>query len=126
MLRKLRLVFARELPHQGELAFCLLRDPRIGTVHKSMLAASLLAIYSPFIDLPSNLPVIGELDVAVLTLLALRLFIQSCPKDVVDYHERALRQGTSTFHGDLHRGTDTLRATSARLRQWSEQMRVRG
>ncbi len=109
MFSRLLAVFARDLPHFGELAYCLMKDPRISLPKKMALAATLAAIYSPFVDLPASLPLVGELDVLALTLLALKLFVSSCPRDVVAFHEQQLASGQSSLHMDLDHGGQMAR-----------------
>jgi hypothetical protein len=56
------------------------------------------------IDLPEMIPVVGELDVLALSLLALRLFIAACPRYVVEEQERLIVERRSRFDEDVRRG----------------------
>ena len=73
----------RDLPQQLRLAYCLFRDPRVPLAAKAGVAAALGLILTPVIDIPEDVPLLGELDVVALTLLTLRLFIVISPPEVV-------------------------------------------
>jgi uncharacterized membrane protein YkvA (DUF1232 family) len=74
-----------ELVAQGRLAWKLLRDPRVPTATKLIPGLAVVYFLSPIDLLPLDavLPGIGHLDDAAVLLLALRLFIQLAPKDVL-------------------------------------------
>ena len=96
--RARRLVF--EVPRYGKLAYCLLRDERVPSAPKAALLTSLGIIVSP-IDLPAWIPLVGEFDMLALGVLAVRVFVESCPEELVREHEAALAAGTSAFDRDL-------------------------
>ena len=85
MLSRLRFIkrFAVDLPKQARLAYCLMRDVRVSRRTKAAFAAGMGIIVTPFIDLPAAIPVVGEIDMLALSLLAMRLFIAACPDDIV-------------------------------------------
>src|SRR5437867_3816305 len=58
-----------DMPGRGKLAYCLLRDERVPSAPKAVLLAALGVIVSP-LDFPAWIPVLGELDVLALGLLA--------------------------------------------------------
>ena len=89
-----------DVPRHGKLAYCLLRDERIPAAPKGVLLAALALIVSP-IDFPAWLPVLGELDMLALGVLAVKTFIEACPEDVRREHEEALKAGTSIFDRDF-------------------------
>src|ERR1700737_4675031 len=97
-----------EVPRHGKLAYCLLRDPRVPAVPKAALLAALGLSVRP-IDFPAWGPVLGELDMLALGVLAVKTFIEACPEDVRREHEDALKAGQSIFDRDFR---DT--ATAAR------------
>lgn len=119
-LRLLRRI-ARELPRYGKLTYALYRDPRVPPRNKVLLAAALLAIYNPVVDLPLWVPVVGELDALALTVLAIKVFVDRAPKAVVAEHQAAIQAGDSVFDHDLHDAGDTART---RLHQWWAQRRM--
>jgi hypothetical protein len=68
-----------DVPRHGKLAYCLLRDERV----------------------PAWVPLLGELDMLALGVLAVKTFIEACPEDVRREHEEALKTGQSIFDRDF-------------------------
>ncbi len=101
---------ARELPRYGKLTYCLYRDPRVPTRNKGLLAAALVAAWNPVIDLPLWIPVVGEMDALAITVLAVRLFVEKSPPEVVREHQERIALGSSTFDQDLKEGVAAARA----------------
>ncbi|TMB71258.1 MAG: hypothetical protein E6J51_02620, partial [Chloroflexi bacterium] len=99
MLLSLRLLrrIARELPRYGKLTYCLYRDPRVPQRNKIALAGAMALILNPVVDVPLRLPIFGEMDAVALTVLAVRLFVEKAPKDVVAEHQEQIALGTSLF-----------------------------
>jgi uncharacterized membrane protein YkvA (DUF1232 family) len=89
-----------EVPRHGKLAYCLLRDPRVPAAPKAAVLGALALIVSP-IDFPAWVPVLGELDMLALGVLAVKTFIEACPEDVRREHEQALKDGSSVFDRDV-------------------------
>lgn len=120
MLLSLRLLrrIAKELPKYGKLTYCLYRDPRVPQRNKLALAAAMALILNPVVDIPLRIPVFGEMDAVALTVLAIRLFVDRAPKDVVAEHQERIALGTSTFDQDVRDGRQTLqdRLDALRLR----------
>lgn len=110
LTRVLRLTL--EGPRLGKLAYCLLRDGRVPSAPKAALAGGLGLIISP-IDIPAWIPVVGDLDMIALSVLALRLFVDACPEEIVDEHRKAIRAHTSVFDSDLRAAVATVREASA-------------
>ncbi len=106
MLNRLRFFkrLAVDLPRQVRLAYCLMRDARVPVRTKLAFGAGIGVIVTPFIDLPAAIPVVGELDMLALSLLALRLFIAACPDDVVADIEQQILEGRSAFDEDVRGG----------------------
>jgi uncharacterized membrane protein YkvA (DUF1232 family) len=106
MLSRLRFIkrLAVDLPRQVRLAYCLMRDSRVPVRTKVAFGAGIAVIVTPFVDLPAAIPVVGELDMLALSLLALRLFIAACPDDVVADVEQQILEGRSVFDEDLRGG----------------------
>jgi uncharacterized membrane protein YkvA (DUF1232 family) len=90
-----------DVPRHGKLAYCLLRDPRIPRRSKVALLAALGIIVNPLIDLPAWIPVVGELDVLALSILAVETFVEACPEDIRREHEQALETKTSIWDRDV-------------------------
>jgi uncharacterized membrane protein YkvA (DUF1232 family) len=118
MLLSLRLLrrIARELPRYGKLTYCLYRDSRVPQRNKIALAAAMALILNPVVDVPLRLPIFGEMDAVALTVLAIRVFVEKAPKDVVAEHQEQIALGTSLFDRDLRNGREGLQARLNDLR----------
>jgi uncharacterized membrane protein YkvA (DUF1232 family) len=103
-----------DVPRHGKLAYCLLRDERVPAAPKAVLLGVLLLIVSP-IDLPAWVPLMGELDMLGLAVLAVSTFIEACPEDVRREHEEALKAGESTFDRDFRETVSAAREGGRRL-----------
>ncbi len=89
-----------DVPRHGKLAYCLLRDERVPRAPKAVLLGALGLIVSP-IDFPAWIPVLGELDMLALGILAVETFIEACPRDIRLEHEVALKAKESVFDRDV-------------------------
>src|SRR5260370_26979163 len=89
-----------DLPGRGKLAYCLLRDDRIPVAPKAVLLGALGLIVSP-IDFPAWIPVLGELDMLALGILAVETFIEACPEEIRRENEAALKAKTSVWDRDV-------------------------
>jgi len=103
-----------EVPKHGKLAYCLLRDERVPRAPKAVLIAALGVIVSP-IDLPAWVPLVGELDMLALAILAVQTFIEACPEDIRREHEKALDARQSIFDRDLNDTVGAARDGTARI-----------
>jgi len=110
-----------EVPRHGKLAYCLLRDERVPRAPKAVLLAALGVIVSP-IDFPAWIPVLGELDILALGILAVQTFIEACPEDIRREHEAALSAKDSIFDRDMH---DTMAAARHGARRAVKRIRAR-
>jgi uncharacterized membrane protein YkvA (DUF1232 family) len=95
-----------DVPRHGKLAYCLLRDDRIPVRSKAVLLAALGVIVSP-LDFPAWIPVLGELDMLALAILAVETFIEASPADIRREHEEALQAKQSVWDRDVR---DTVSA----------------
>jgi uncharacterized membrane protein YkvA (DUF1232 family) len=102
------------VPRQGKLAYCLLRDERVPPAPKGALLGALALIVSP-VDVPAWIPVAGELDMLALGVLAIKVFVEACPEDLVAEHEARIRAGRSTFEQDLRTVAAFARSGVVRL-----------
>jgi uncharacterized membrane protein YkvA (DUF1232 family) len=89
-----------DVPRHGKLAYCLLRDERIPAAPKAALIAALGLIVSP-IDFPAWIPVVGELDMLALGILAVETFVESCPEDIRHEHQALLDARQSAWDRDV-------------------------
>jgi len=103
-----------EVPRHGKLAYCLLRDPRVPAAPKAAVLGALALIVSP-IDFPAWVPVLGELDMLALGVLAVKTFIEACPEDVRREHEQALEAGDSVFDRDFRDTVSAAREGGGRI-----------
>jgi len=110
-----------EVPRHGKLAYCLLRDERVPRAPKAVLLAALGVIVSP-IDFPAWIPVLGELDILALGILAVQTFIEACPEDIRREHEAGLSAKDSIFDRDMH---DTMAAARHGARRAVKRIRAR-
>ena len=94
----------RDLPRQAKLAYCLLYDRRVPVASKAAVVGALALIVTPFVNLPEWIPVVGEMDVLALSLVALKLFISSAPHEAVEEQERLIKERASRFDVDVERG----------------------
>ncbi len=103
-----------EVPRHGKLAYCLLRDERVPAAPKALLLGALAVIVSP-LDFPMWVPLLGELDVLALAVLAVKTFIEACPEDIRREHEAALKAQNSVFDRDFHDTVAAARDGTGRL-----------
>src|SRR5258707_7021306 len=103
-----------EVPRHGKLAYCLLRDPRVPAAPKAAVLGALALIVSP-IDLPAWVPVVGELDMLALSVLAVKTFIEACPEDVRREHQLAVEVGDNVFDRELRDTVSAAREGGCRL-----------
>ena len=89
-----------DVPRHGKLAYCLMRDDRVPRAPKAALLAVLGVIVSPF-DFPAWIPVLGELDMLALGILAVETFIEACPVEVRREHEALIKSGQSVWDRDV-------------------------
>jgi uncharacterized membrane protein YkvA (DUF1232 family) len=117
MLDRVRFLkrLAYDLPRQLRLAYCLFRDPRVPIAAKAGVAAALGVVLIPAVELPSSLPLIGELDAVAVTIAVLRLFIALCPQDVVTEQEQLIAERRSRFDLDVAAGERLALALWQRL-----------
>jgi uncharacterized membrane protein YkvA (DUF1232 family) len=125
--RPLPTVFSRakeilvDVPRHGKLAYCLLRDGRVPAAPKAALLGALALIVSP-IDLPAWIPVVGELDMLALGILAVETFIEACPEELRREHQEAIKAKQSVFDRDAR---DTVGAARHGGRLWAKRIRSR-
>jgi uncharacterized membrane protein YkvA (DUF1232 family) len=117
-LKRLRTLIL-ELPQQLQLAYCLARDPRTPAAPKAALGAALAVILNPLVDVPMWVPVVGQMDIITLTMLALRAFNSQVPKELRTEVELQIKEHRSVFDRDLAKGAGTasqLLQAGSRLR----------
>lgn len=105
-----------DLPRQIRLAYCLVRDPRVPIAPKAAVLAVLGLVVTPVIDLPDEIPLVGELDSLAVAMVALRVFIAVCPPEVVAEQERLIAERRSRFDNDVRAGERLARVIWRKLR----------
>jgi uncharacterized membrane protein YkvA (DUF1232 family) len=105
-----------DLPRQIRLAYCLVRDPRVPIAPKAGILAALGLVVSPLVDLPEEIPLVGELDSLAVAMVALRVFIAVCPSEVVAEQERLIAERRSRFDDDVRAGERLAKLIWRRLR----------
>ena len=105
-----------EVPMHAKLAYCLLRDERVPMAPKAAVLGALGLILSP-IDFPAWIPVIGELDMLALGILAVKTFVDACPDEVVADNRAAINARTSAWDRDREAGMTVAREGMGRLVQ---------
>jgi uncharacterized membrane protein YkvA (DUF1232 family) len=106
----------REVPINAKLAYCLLRDERVPVAPKAAVLGALGLIVSP-IDFPAWIPVVGELDMLALGVLAVKTFIDACPDEVVEDAKAEVKAGSSVWDKDREAAVDLAREGLARVVQ---------
>lgn len=103
-----------DVPRHGKLAYCLMRDERVPAAPKAALLAALGVIVSP-LDFPAWIPVLGELDMLALGILAVETFIAACPEDIRREHQDALKAKQSIWDRDVRDTVGAARHGVGRL-----------
>jgi len=97
-----------ELPSQGKLAYCLFRDQRVPLRSKAALVGALGLLLSP-LDLPTWVP-LGQMEAIPLALLAVRVFNDTAPAEVVKEQRAALMEQRSLFDKDWRTVVEAVRS----------------
>ncbi len=80
-----------EVVRNARLAWRLFRDPRVSGASKLIIPGLAVAyLLFPADLLPDVFPVVGQLDDLALIALAMKLFVDTCPKWLVQAHRDAL------------------------------------
>ena len=103
-----------DVPRHGKLAYCLLRDDRVPAAPKAVLLAALGLIISP-IDFPAWIPVLGELDMLALGILAVETFVETCPEDLRREHQETIKAKQSIFDRDMRDTVGAARYGAGRM-----------
>jgi hypothetical protein len=97
------LPLAAKAPLYGRLFLELIRDDRTPAGRKAMLAAALGYLVVGRDLVPDDLPVIGGLDDLVVVVLAVDLFLDGVPEDVLDEKLDELGIDRRAFGADVAR-----------------------
>jgi uncharacterized membrane protein YkvA (DUF1232 family) len=108
------LPLASRAPIYGRLFWELIRDERTPGGRKALLAAALGYLVVGRDLVPDDLPLVGGLDDIVVVVLAVDLFLDGVPADVLDEKLEDLGIDRRAFHEDVNR---IRRVTPAPLRR---------
>lgn len=72
------------------LVWRLLIDPRVSILPKLIIPAAALYVISPIDLIPDVILGLGQLDDIGVVILAITMFIEFCPRDIVEEHRRAI------------------------------------
>jgi uncharacterized membrane protein YkvA (DUF1232 family) len=75
---------ASRVPTYGRLLLALLADARVPWTHKAILGVAVGYVLSPFDLVPESVPLLGAMDEVAVTLLAIDLFLERIPDDLLD------------------------------------------
>ncbi len=84
--------FLRQVVQQIKLAYYLMLDPRVHPLTKLIPVVAAGYLLLPTDVVPDVIPVLGQLDDAVVLMLGLRLFFEFAPPAVVQEHLQRLVQ----------------------------------
>jgi uncharacterized membrane protein YkvA (DUF1232 family) len=77
---------ARFVPDCAVLFGRLLRDPRLARRHKLLVGALLVYLATPFDLVPDFIPVVGQLDDAIIVALVLRRVLRGAGRGLLAEH----------------------------------------
>lgn len=97
------LPLASRAPIYGRLFYELVRDERTPVGRKALLAAALGYLVVGRDVVPDDLPVVGGLDDIVIVVLAVDLFLDGVPREVVDEKLDELGIDRRAFDDDVRR-----------------------
>lgn len=97
------LPLASRAPMYGRLFFELIRDERTPAGRKAMLAAALGYLLVGRDLVPDDIPVLGGLDDLVVVVLAVDLFLDGVPEDLLDEKLDELGIDRAAFGEDVKR-----------------------
>ena len=97
------LPLASRAPVYARLLWELVRDERIPAARKAVLAGALGYLVLGRDLLPDDIPIIGGLDDLVVVMLALDLFLDGVPDELIDEKLDGLGIDRRSFHDDVAR-----------------------
>jgi len=82
------------------LVWRLLNDSRVSAFPKLIIPAALVYVISPIDALPDMILGLGQLDDIGVIMLSIAMFIEFCPRPIVQEHRHALDADTSAPASD--------------------------
>jgi uncharacterized membrane protein YkvA (DUF1232 family) len=97
------LPLAGRAPSYARLLWALATDPRVPPSRKALLGIAGAYIVMPFDLVPDVVPVIGAIDDIAVMVLAIDVFLEGLPKDIVNEKLADLGMSPSELEQDLAR-----------------------
>ena len=97
------LPLAGRAPGYARLLLALAMDPRVPVARKALLGLAGAYIVSPIDVVPEFLPVIGAIDDVIVMVLAIDVFLEGLPKDLVNEKLADLGMSPNELEQDLAR-----------------------
>jgi len=89
--------FLLDILGKVRLGWRLLRDPSVPAWSKLIPIGTVLYLLFPLDFIPDVIPGLGQLDDLTLILLGLKLFIDACPKPVVEKHRAQMNSHDASY-----------------------------
>jgi uncharacterized membrane protein YkvA (DUF1232 family) len=106
-------------PMYGRLLLALATDPRVPASRKALLGLAAAYLVSPFDLLPDRIPLLGGLDDLAVMVLAVDVFLEGLPPELIDEKLAELGIPARELEKDLQRVRrmvpGPVRAAAARL-----------
>lgn len=113
--------FLSEILKQGRLIWRLLADRRVSIWPKLIIPATVAYIVSP-IDLLSDLFLgVGQLDDIAVLLIGLKVFVELCPREIVQEHLDELSSVISGSYRVVAEQTEQEQASQAQALEGREE-----
>lgn len=89
------------------LVWRLLNDPRVPGLSKLIIPGAIAYVLSPIDLIPDMILGLGQLDDVAIVMLGIALFIELCPRKIVEAHRRAIaaEAGTSVTSDNVIEGS---------------------
>ena len=97
------LPLAGRAPSYARLLWALATDPRVPPARKALLGIAGAYIVSPIDLIPDVIPVFGAMDDVVVMVLAIDIFLEGLPKELVNEKLADLGMSPSELEQDLAR-----------------------
>ncbi len=97
------LPLAGRAPGYARLLWALATDPRVPPSRKALLAIAGLYIVSPIDLIPDAIPIIGAMDDVAIMVLAIDVFLEGLPEDLVSEKLADLGMSPKELDHDLAR-----------------------
>ena len=88
-----------EVVKKARLTWRLLLDGRVSPGVKLIILATFIYILSPVDLLPDPIVGLGQLDDLAALILGVKLFIEMCPREVVEEHLKKLTSLVASYKG---------------------------